>query len=389
MPNKPKPKAAGPVPTSAPTNTLRMDGAALERFLSARDAAEGREEASLKRGFVRWPFRNTSVGLTVLHPGGSQAKFNVACRNLSSAGVGVLHSAYIHPGAACVIELPDNQGRSQTIEGVVVRCCHVQGTIHEVGIKLSTPIDTRQFLNIDPFSDGFSLESVNPDDLRGVVLFIGRTALDQAMVRHFLRETQVELITASTAEEGLEKALNGVDLVLCDSNPEQDDGPEIVRRLREASVSQPIIMLTADTSTQHRARLSQAEADAFITKPLKQTTLFRALGEFMMLNTGSAGMSSTLPANHPNLGLIETFVGEMREYGRQIDVAMGANDMSKIRGLCLQIRGSAPVMGFERLAELAVAAEKALGRAKTCAEAAVALRSLVSACQRLSARMAA
>ncbi len=392
MMNKPRPQGTHTskvVATNEPVNTIRMDSVKLNRFLTERDAMSAKNEGPLKRGFVRWAFRSVAVSLSVVHPGGSSTKFNVACRNLSSGGIGVLHSAFIYNGTKCVIELKGTNGQMQTIEGTVLRCSHVQGTIHEIGIKFTKPIDPHLFISLDPFADGFSLENVNPESLRGVVLYIEESTLDQAMVRHYLRETQVQLIVASTLDDAMQKVMNGVDLILCDQNLGDTDGAEVIKKLRESGLSQPILMVTADTSNWTRQKLITAQCNAFITKPLKQTTLFRALGEFMMLNTAGGGMNSTLTANHPNAGMLDTFVHEIKEYAKQIETAVAANDAAKVRGLCLQIKGSAPAMGFDRLAELADAAQNALSAKGTIADSIVPVRTLMSACQRASNRVAA
>lgn len=369
-----------------PGNSVRMDQTRLNKFLDERDAAAAKNENKPRREYVRWPFRSAAIELTVSQPGGSVTKFNVACRNLSSGGIGVLHNSYMHKGTTCFVKLTNNLGEKQNIEGVVVRCVHVQGTVHDVGLKFLKPIDPKQYIALDPFSDGFSLETVNPENLRGTVLYIEDSPLDQALVRHFLRETQIRLIIAANPEEAIEKAMNGVDLLLCDYNLGDVAGDEIVQRLREAGLSQPILMVTADTSSITREKLIKAKANAFITKPLKQTTLFRALGEFMMLSNDVGGLASTLPMNHPNMGLLETFVQEIKDYGRQLEQAMAKDNATKVRALCLQIIGSAPVMGFQRLADLAVAAEKAVSSTMSVGEAAVPLRTLIGACQRATAR---
>lgn len=366
-----------------------MDAAKLSQFLDSREAAGPDSGAAMKRSHVRHAFRAVAVQITLLHPGGSQARLNVACRNLSSGGIGVLHSAYVHIGTPCIVELTNSRKAVQTIEGRVVRCTHVQGTVHDVGIRFSHPINTKDFLSLDPFADRFSLENVDPQNLTGTVLYIEDVAMDQAVVRHYLRQTQMQLVIAATAEEAMEKALKGVDIVLCNHQIGGVPGASIIKRMREAGISQPILIVTADTSPATREMLAVAQCDAFITKPLDQSTLFRALGEFVAAGTaGGGGIFSTLAEGHPNAGLVETFVTEVREYAKQIEAAVAANDPTRVRALCLQIRGSAPIMGFERLAEMALAAETILANDGSLTDASVAIKTLTSACSRTCSRAA-
>lgn len=379
-------KKPEPAPT---TNSVRLDAARLSRFLDERDEATEQSDKKPRRDFVRWPFRNASLPLTVVHPGGSNAVFNVACRNLSSGGIGVLHSSYMHKGTRCFVTLPRNDGQRVAVEGTIVRCVHVSGTIHEIGIKFLKPIDAKHFIELDPFANGFSLETVDPESLRGTVLLIEDSTLDQALIRHYLRETQMSLIVVENIDEGLAKAAEGVDLILCDVNVGDASGTTFVQRAREAGLSQPILMVTADTSETTRQELIKAQATAFITKPLKQHTLFQALAEYMLHGADAGGIASTLPASHPNLGLLETFVEETKATARNIEKAIAEDNAARARLLCLQIMGSAPEMGFDKLAELARAAERAISGGMSCAEAAVPLRTLIGACHRTTARQAA
>lgn len=375
--------------TDPAPNSIRLDAARLNRFLDERDQATEGGASKPRRDFVRWSFRNASIPLTVVHPGGSNATINVACRNLSSGGVGVLHSAYMHTGTRCFVALPRTDGQRVSVEGTIVRCIHVSGTIHEIGVKFLKPIDAKEFVDLDPFANGFSLETVNPESLRGTVLLVEDSTLDQTLIRHYLRETQISLVVETTIEQGLAKAAEGVDLILCDANVSESSGAAFVQKARDAGLSQPILMLTADTGEPTRRALIQARATAILTKPLKQQTLFQALAEFMSKSADAGGISSTLPADHPNLSLLETFVEETKATARNIEKAVVEGNSARARLLCLQIMGSAPEMGFEGLAELARVAEQAITGAKSCAEAAVPLRTLIGACQRASARQAA
>ncbi len=375
-------------PDSAP-NSLRLDAAKLNRFLDERDQASEGGENKPRRDFVRWAFRTASIPFTVVHPGGSNAVMHVACRNLSSGGIGLLHNAYMHTGTHCFVTLTRTDGHRVSVEGTIVRCIHVTGAIHEIGVKFLKPIDAKQFIDLDPFANGFNLETVDPESLRGTVLLIEDSALDQTLIRHYLRETQISLVVVDTVEEGLARAAEGVDMILCDANAGGASGADFVRKARDSGLSQPILMLTADTGESTRRELIKARATAILTKPLKQQTLFQALAEFMSTSADAGGIASTLPANHANLGLLETFVEQTKATAKNIEKAVAENNAARARLLCLQIMGSAPEMGFEKLADLARAAEQVITATKSCADAAVPLRTLIGACLRTSSRQAA
>lgn len=385
LPN-PGPEKRGKAVAPSSSNTLNMDGASLERFLNSRDSKRGAvKDESLRRRHVRWPYRVAALRVEFTHPGGSDTKMMLACRNLSAGGVGLLHRNYVHKGTRCTVFLVDVHQREVGMPGTVVRCTHLDGPVHEIGVQFDAPLDAKQFVRLDPFDDGFSLEKVNPETLKGTVLYVEDSALDQALVRHYLRETQVVLQVVTTIEEAVEKALKHVDLILCDFDLGEHTGVELTQTVREKGISTPIIMLTADTSQVTRQLLSKVSADAFLAKPLKPATLYRAIAEFMVLSEGGAMMTS-LPAGHPSLGLIPTFVQQVRDYAKSLDKAIEAKSFSRCRSLCLQISGAAPVMGFDRLGALAKSAETALSASMSVPESIGPLKMLMTACMQVSSR---
>jgi CheY-like chemotaxis protein len=369
------------------SNTLNMDGAGLDRFLNARDAkpAGGKDE-SFRRRHVRWPYRVATLRVEFSHPGGSDTKLNLACRNLSAGGVGLLHRNYVHKGTRCTVWLLDVTGRQVATPGTVVRCTHLDGSVHEAGVQFDAPLDAKRFVKLDPFDDGFALEMVNPATLKGTVLYVEDSPLDQALVRHFLRETQVNLQVVTSMEEAVEKAMAQVDLILCDFDLGEHTGVELTGCLRAKGLSTPIIMLTADTSQVTRRLLSKVQADAFLAKPLKPATLYRAIAEFMILSDGGA-MMTTLPSDHPSLGLLPTFVQQVRDYAKALEKAIEARAHNRCRSLCLQIAGAAPVMGFDRLAAIAKTAETAVAASMSVQESIGPLNMLKTACLQVSPRL--
>lgn len=73
---------------------------------------------------------------------------------------------------------------------------------------------------------------------------------------------------AATGPAGLEAALlPGVDLIILDVMLPQMDGYEVLRRLRDASVATPVLMLTARGEEVDKVRGLRSGADDYLTKP--------------------------------------------------------------------------------------------------------------------------
>lgn len=94
---------------------------------------------------------------------------------------------------------------------------------------------------------------------------------DEAAIRRLLRASliteQYRLIEAETADQGLKVAMSQPpDLVLLDLGLPDEDGINVVRRLREWS-QVPIIILSARDQERDKVAALDAGADDYVTKP--------------------------------------------------------------------------------------------------------------------------
>lgn len=107
------------------------------------------------------------------HLGGPRTRVQAPGRDLSTNGLGLFHSSYLHPGIQAAATLRTVDGESFRVMGRVVRCTHVRGAVHEVGICLDAEIDPTMFIGAPmPTSVG-----PEPDYVLGVTLASELTAL--------------------------------------------------------------------------------------------------------------------------------------------------------------------------------------------------------------------
>jgi DNA-binding response OmpR family regulator len=95
---------------------------------------------------------------------------------------------------------------------------------------------------------------------------------DEIKITRFIKKgLEMEQYTVETAydgEEALEKAeINNYDLIIMDIMIPKIDGIETTRRLRDAKVETPIIMLTAKDTVDDRVKGLDAGADDYLVKP--------------------------------------------------------------------------------------------------------------------------
>ncbi|MEM1330660.1 MAG: PilZ domain-containing protein [Planctomycetota bacterium] len=364
-------------------NTMNLDGAALLTLLDQLDSSEGSGHKA--REHVRRKFRHQSVLLKLWQSGGAEVSLWVACRNISRGGMSVLHSAYVHPGSRVAIAVPHPKERFIKATGVVVRCTHRTGKLHEIGVKFYEPIDLKQLLEVDEFRDFFSLEAVDPEQLQGTMLHVEESELDQKIVKHYLRESSVRIRSAPTIEDVKPMLEDTIDVVVTNADLSDGSATDLLQTLRQGGCQAPIIAVLSDTSSLARERLQGSGIDAFLAKPLDQAMVLRALGEFLIVRRSSGVMTSTLSEDDPAYGMVHSFVSDLHRFAKRLSSAVEKQDAETARSICMQVAGSAPSLGFDALAKLATSAAEAVAQSMSVSESLVPLRSLISACERAQA----
>lgn len=326
-------------------NTLGLSKTKLDTLLDRLDA-EG-QKSVVRRDNARWPFRQPSIGVTLVHPGGSQVEVQMACRNLSRGGAALLHSSFLYNGTRCVFALPHAERGPVPVQGEVVRCQHREGVIHEIGIKFDDEIDLRSFANPNPLLQLFSAERVEASELEGTLLHVEHTEHERHLLKHFLKDTSVRVLSATTAREGLEIAQKGVDMVISEFTLEDMPGSEFVVQLRSENCSAPFVFLTHDVGDRVVNTVKRRLAQAMIRKPLTEETLLAALSEF--LTPGSGSDLPTAQAIDPEL--IDSLKPEIARCARQIAEGMRSNTPIDVVGACHVLRQISGVIGMNRLSD--------------------------------------
>lgn len=366
-------------------NSLRLDDRTLNAVLDKLDTEADAQAPSAHRTYVRWPFRHTDIGVSLTHPGGSKSSVLMACRNLSCGGISLLHNAYIHTETPVEVMLPHPFRGPVPIAGKVTRCRHRGGLLHEVGVKFDKQINVRDFIRPDPFREYFSLERVDPAQLRGTVLYVEDSLLDQRIVKHYLRESSLTIKTATSCAEAIAISHEGVDLIVSDFHLPDCDGPQFVKEARDAGIAAPVIMVTSDNSSATRAKVRDCAADAFLAKPLTQDRLLRAVAEFLLVTSPTGLMSTSLNNAAPLYSLVTAFVDQLHGFAKKLADCVKEEKPEECFTICQQIRGTAPTLGFESIGRLASRTAEIVARTGSVKESARPVQELITACERVAA----
>ena len=126
---------------------LRLDRDSIQAWLDRMDQNTLRPARFDYRASSRWGYRAPELELELTQGADAGRWQQVAGRNLSREGLGLLAGRFLYPRTACRVTLVDAQARPRTVSGQIVRCRYVvgSGSLYEVGIALDRPIDVVTF----------------------------------------------------------------------------------------------------------------------------------------------------------------------------------------------------------------------------------------------------
>ena len=366
------------------TRTLRIPPRELEALLDSVDQSSTGRPGSSKRRSRRWSLRSAGIVLTLQAQAGGHTHFLVAPRNLSSTGIGVVHGGFIHLNTRCVVSLRTKSGATRSIQGKIVKCRLMRGSLHDLGVEFLEPINPLDF--VEPTGDAiFNVEKVDPATLTGRVLVIDDDRAMQKLVAHYLKSTRLETSYANDADAGLQCLADEPDIVFIDIDLPGKDGIAFIQEARARHFMAPLLALTAHTSSEMRTRALEAGGSGYLTKPITQELLHQAIAEHLTtpnLAGDGALIHSTLTGTESENELVSTYIEELRKSAEQIANHIEQSDLDALRRVVMNVRGTAAGHGFDPITSVADAALHVLDSTKSTDDSMRQLQSLIAACHR-------
>ncbi len=255
-------------------NTLRLDQRTLTALMDKLDSVRGVHPGSRRR-YARLPYRHADVRVLLTHPGGSTSELTLCSRDISSGGMSLLHSAYVHKGSGCRVVLQKPCGGRVTISGKVVRCEQLAGLIHEVGIAFSTRVSLREIFAPDPTEEFFSLERVDPAELKGRLLHVDNANMGRRLLQAFLNESNLAIHQAGTIAQGVEAAKQQFDVIVAEYSLPDGNACDLIEALTLKQVNIPVMILLSEMSMEIRENLRRVRPAGVLRKPVSQDRLQR------------------------------------------------------------------------------------------------------------------
>jgi DNA-binding response OmpR family regulator len=331
-------------------NLVRLDRRQREDLLRRLDGSGGgsRPIHRNRRSEPRWPFHVDDVAVRIDHLGGGRSEFIVLARNLSSNGLGFIHGGFVHPKAICQMDLETIDGDLMTIKGRVVSCRHVQGTLHEVGVKFDETIDPTLFLNLD-------VDEMTPDMLqaiKGSLLLVAESEIDAALIGHQLGATDITVTTMTSIEETLAARQPIFDIMIFDTSLAGSEPTAAVTQLHGAGLAASFVIVTAETGEARLKAALAAGADHVLPKPYEPKELYALLSRLLRRRAASRPEINLDAKDGLNEMLLQ-FIDHAEKMGRQLEAALDEQNLDQARSACVNLKGSATGYGYPALSDAA------------------------------------
>lgn len=363
-------------------NTLGLSVPELAALLKRLDDAEAASAAASKsRRFKRRQLRLSALQMDVHHSGGIASSLSVVCRNISSGGSAVLHNSFMHSGTRVVLNFRHATRGTVGVAGKIAHCAHVQGCIHQLGIKFDHPVKPAEFVQLDQLDDWFTLENVKDEEMRGCIVLAGTSPMEQRLIQSFLKGTDVRLRCAANQTEAMNFAGEGADIVVIDPDQKNIDLKSTIRAFEEGGLAMPIVVVTSRGPDERRKILTELRPAAVLAKPLSRDIFARALAEFLIVGGSAAVAVSSIQPGEEKAALVPEFVRSLNASSADLRDLLERRDLDATQAICAQIASAAGSMGFAGIGAMAEQAERSLTQTRSVESSRAVLQRLISACE--------
>lgn len=313
--------------------TIRLGVDKINDLLARRDSED--PPRTPESGAREYKYHSHSFHLRLEStPGGTLAEHLGVSRKLSSESATVLMGQYVHANTKCEVQLVSAHGSWEDVPGIVHRCIHVEGPIHEASIRFTRRVDLAAFC---------------AESIQRSVLLVEDSSFLVRLAKRFLQEANATVDHVDNGEDAVARAHErSYDIILMDIELPGIDGVEATRRIRASGYKGQVVATTARTSAADVEACLAAGCNSHVPKPYDREVLSKLLA-----NLQPEAIFSTLPADPTLSPLIQEFVEELPASVAGMLSAFQSRDWESLGRASRSLMSVAGSLGFDPLADAA------------------------------------
>lgn len=206
-------------------------------------------------------------------------------------------------------------------------------------------------------ADDVSTNVPTRKQLKGDVLLAEDNITNQELIRMYLEKMGARVTCADNGAIAVSLAQqHKYDLIFMDMQMPVMSGIDAVLHLRKMNYNGPIVMLTANVTSDDKARCLEAGANEFVTKPIVRQALFETTGRYLENREAAAHepIYSALIHEEPKFeDLLYNFIDSLRNMQQKIIDTFRNNEFYALAQVVHDLKGTAGGFGYPDLTRLA------------------------------------
>jgi CheY-like chemotaxis protein len=198
--------------------------------------------------------------------------------------------------------------------------------------------------------------------LKGDILLAEDNLTNQELIKMYLEKMGAKVTCALNGAIAVSLAhKHKYDLIYMDMQMPVMSGLDAVKILRNDNYTGPIVMLTANATSEDKEVCLDAGANYFVTKPIVRHKLYETTAKFLPSEINSSYQEpiySALLLEEPKFeDLLYNFIDSLRKMQEQIDNTYRNNEYYALAQIVHDLKGTAGGFGYPDLSQIAVEME--------------------------------
>ncbi|MEM8836261.1 MAG: response regulator [Planctomycetota bacterium] len=300
-------------------DTLRLKPKEVEELLTELNRAQSNDGTSMRQ-HKRWALQAQRVVMTVPDKYGNRQHLLAVPQNLSVNGMSVIIGGFMHSGTRVAVTLRRIDGRAEAVSGKVVRCTHIRGHVHTLGIRFERSVAPRDYFIEQSNAYVFNAEHVDVSALSGRVLIFTADTAEQRLLATYFEGSKLDLLYATDRDSAMGALEDEPDLVFADHEQAEGDGIEFVLAMRTEGYTMPVVLMTVSRDPELRHAAIAGGASEMLFKPVAQDLMLQAAAEFLILKAIGDQPHADWDEKVSSVSheLADLYAGEVRKSGKEL-----------------------------------------------------------------------